>query len=141
MTRRGRDVLLDTGPLVALFDQGDQWHSACVEAWDALGPRCVTTEAVVTEATYMVGRGGGSPALVLEFLLAAGVEILGLEAEGHRRAAALLRKYRDIPMDYADATLVIAAEWLGSSEVFTLDRRGFRSYRKGRGAAFTVVPS
>jgi hypothetical protein len=140
VTRARRDVLLDTGPLVALLDKSDPWHPLCAEAWGELGARCVTTEAVVTEATHLVGRGGGPPALVLEFLLAVEVSILGLDTQGHRRAALLMRQYQDTPMDYADATLVIAAEWLEAGRVFTLDRRGFRTYRRSRGAAFTLLP-
>lgn len=136
-----RDVLLDTGPLVALLDRGDPWHEPCADAWGELGVRCVTTEAVVTEATHLVGRGSGPPALVLEFVLAAKVPILGLDTEGHRRAALLMHQYQDTPMDYADATLVIAAEWLRANRVFTLDRRGFRTYRVSRRAAFRLHPA
>lgn len=140
MTPGGRDTLLDTGPLVAVLDGNDQRHSVCAEAWDSFAARCVTTEAVITEATHLVARGGGAPELVLELLLAGDVPILGLDTEGHRSAALLMRRYRDTPMDYADATLVLVAEWLGAARVFTLDRRGFRTYRRARGTAFALVP-
>lgn len=133
-------LLLDTGPLVALLDRRDQWHQACVDAWSSLGDQCATTEAVVTEATHLVSRGGGPPALLLEFLLAAEVPILGLEPEGHRLAARLMRKYEDTPMDYADATLIVAGAWLQTDRVFTLDRRGFKTYRTHAGSRFQVVP-
>jgi hypothetical protein len=52
-----------------------------------------------------------------------------------------MRQYDDTPMDYADATLLVAAEWLAASRVFTLDRRGFRTYRLPGERAFSLLPS
>lgn len=141
MTAGRRDILLDTGPLVALLDRGDAAHQRCVPTWEEVGSRCVTTEAVVTEATHLVSRGGGPPGVVLEFLLAAEVPILGLDVDGHRLAARLMRQYQDIPMDYADATLVVAAEWLKTRSAFTLDRRGFNAYRLTHDRTFTLLPA
>lgn len=141
MSRLGRRTLLfDTGALVALLDRNDPWHRVSTRHWPDLAPRCVTTEAVVTEATHLVGRGGGAPSVVVEFLLDLEVPILGLDEEGHRLAAGLMRRYRDTPMDYADATLVVAATWLKTSLVFTLDRRGFTTYRTVSGDPFMVLP-
>jgi predicted nucleic acid-binding protein len=54
-------------------------------------------------------------------------------------AAALMKKYADTPMDFADATLVRAAEQLGIVEVLTLDRRGFSTYRMSKGRGFRLV--
>jgi predicted nucleic acid-binding protein len=136
----GRDVLLDTGPLVAVLDARDQWHARCVAAWPDVIDRCLTTEAVVTEASHLVVRGGGGAELPLEFLLAAGIPILGLEVGGQRRAAVLMKRYADVPMDYADATLVALAEALHISRVFSTDRRGFTAYRRQRQGTFTLVP-
>ena len=56
------------------------------------------------------------------------------------RVAALMEKYRDVPMDYADATLVALGEEIGSDAVFTLDRRGFSTYRLNQRKAFQIVP-
>lgn len=141
MTSGRRDLLLDTGPLVAVLDRGDAAHQRCVRTWEEVGSRCVTTEAVVTEATHLVCQGGGPPGIVLELLLAAEVPILGLDVAGHRLAARLMRQYQDTPMDYADATLVVAAEWLKTRSAFTLDRRGFRTYRLSPDRAFTILPA
>ena len=135
-----RDVLLDTGPIVATLNAGDQWHARCVGLWDTFLDRCLTTEAVVTEACHLVGRGRASAALPLEFLLAAGVPILGLEVGLQRQAAKLMNRYAQVPMDYADAGLVALADALDVTSVFTTDRRGFGTYRRARGAAFEIVP-
>ena len=135
-----RDVLLDTGPIVATLDRGDQWHLSCAAAWETVLDRCVTTEAVVTEACYLVQRGGATAALPLEFLLAAEVPILSLEPGLHRHAARLMNRYADLPMDYADASLVALADALDLGTVVTTDRRGFSAYRRSRGAGFEILP-
>ncbi|MFN2564378.1 MAG: type II toxin-antitoxin system VapC family toxin [Gemmatimonadaceae bacterium] len=135
-----RDVLLDTGPLVAVLDARDQWHARCAAAWPAAITRCLTTEAVVTEACHLVLRGGGPAHAPLDFLLAAGIPILGLEAGGHRRAASLMSRYAALPMDFADASLVALGEAMRIATVFTTDRRGFSAYRPPRGERFTLLP-
>ncbi|MFQ5702730.1 MAG: type II toxin-antitoxin system VapC family toxin [Gemmatimonadales bacterium] len=135
-----RDVLLDTGPLIAALDRSDQWHLACVDAWPDLVDRCVTTEAVVTEASHLVQRGGASAGLPLEFLLAARIPILGLELHLHRQAARLMTHYADLSMDYADATLVVLAQALQIATAFTTDRKGFAVYRAAHNREFDIVP-
>lgn len=134
-----RDVLLDTGPLVAALDAGDQWHEVTVAHWPELVARCLTTEAVLTEATHLIQRGGRA-ALPLEFVLTAEIPVIGLETSGLRRALSLMEQYARVPMDYADATLVAVAEGLGLTTVFTTDRRGFRAYRPPRGRRFAILP-
>lgn len=135
-----RDVLLDTGPLVAVLDGADQWHARCAAVWHELADRCLTTEAVVTEASHLVARGGAPAALALEFLLSVGVPIITLEPSGHEHAVRLMNRYGNVPMDYADATLVVVADALKLNAVLTTDRRGFRSYRRSGGAMFVLTP-
>lgn len=140
ITRR-RDVLLDTGPIVATLDARDQWHRDCAGEMERLADRCITTEAVVTEACHMVARGGARGALVIEFLLAAEIPVLGLELPALREAARLMDRYADVPMDFADASLVVLSHALSIPDAFTIDRRGFRAYRAVRGADFRLHPS
>ena len=136
-----RDVLLDTGPLVAALDPNDQWHSRCVDAWPELIARCVTCEAVITEASHLVMRGRGRASAPLEFVLEAGIPVVPLDRNAQRRVLLLMERYRDVPMDYADAALVAISEALRITTVFTLDRRGFRTYAPRRGASFVVHPA
>jgi predicted nucleic acid-binding protein len=135
-----RDVLLDTGPLVAVLDARDQWHARCVAVWPAVIGRCLTAEAVVTEACHLTLRGGGTAHAPLDFLLGAEIPILGLETGGHRRVASLMRRYATLPMDFADASLVALSEALEIATLFTTDRRGFSTYRPARGARFALLP-
>jgi len=100
----------------------------------------VTTEAVVTEATHLLGRGAALPVRALEFVLAAEIPVVHLPVPALRQVASLMGKYADVPMDFADATLVAVGDALGLSRVFTTDRRGFAAYRGARGLAFTLLP-
>ena len=134
-----RDILLDTGPLVAVLDSADQGHRDCVELWYELADRCLTTEAVVTEATHLVGRAGPA-SLPLELLLAARIPVVALEHAGHEHAVRLMRRYAELPMDYADASLIVVADALQLETVFTLDRKGFETYRRGNKSTFLVLP-
>lgn len=102
--------------------------------------RCLTTQAVVTEACHLMARGRASAALPVEFLLAAEIPIIGLDLQQHQHVAHILRRYADEPMDYADATLVVLADSLRLETVFTLDRRGFAVYRRANGVGFQILP-
>jgi predicted nucleic acid-binding protein len=92
-----------------------------------LASRCVTTEAVVTEACYMVARGGARAALVIEFLLEAQIPVLELDGEMLRHAAQLMDRYANIPMDYADAALVTIADGLDLTTARTIDRHELKA--------------
>lgn len=125
---------------MAVLDAADAAHRSCLAIWPEVIERCLTTEAVVTEATHHMARGGGPAHLPLDFLLAAGIPILGLETRGQHRAAALMERYANVPMDYADAALVALAEVFRISQVFTLDRRGFATYRWQGVGTFALLP-
>ena len=73
-------------------------------------------------------------------LLAAEVKIVSQTSDTLKRAMVLMEKYRDVPMDYADATLVVQAENEGVADIFTLDRRGFEVYRFNGKHRFNMVP-
>lgn len=133
-------VLVDTGPLVALFDPSDQDHEPCERVLAGLEEsRLLTTIAVITEATYLLGFSIKAQCSLLSFICANALEIEPLGPSDLERAAVLMTKYADLPMDFADATLVVLAERLGTTRIFTLDRRDFGTYRVKR-RAFRLVP-
>jgi predicted nucleic acid-binding protein len=135
-------ILTDTGPLVALLNSNDPNHLACAGAAKTLpsGP-LTTTWPCYTEAMYLLHRAGGYAGQeALWRLMEAGRLVLHEPSEAEvKRAAELMRKYQDLPMDFADASLVAAAERLGARRVFTLDR-DFYVYRLADGSAVEVVP-
>jgi predicted nucleic acid-binding protein len=129
----GAGVLVDTGPLVALFDPSDAQHAICTAQLARLErQRLVTSLAVVTEATYLLEFSTRAQRALLEFIVKGAVEIATFDAGAIERASELMSKYEDLPMDVADATLVVLAETLGTTSIFTLDRRDFGVYRIGR---------
>jgi len=100
----------------------------------------VTTSAVITEAFHLVRRYPRGPERVLEFLKASETTVLECcQPDDLRGAVSLMTKYADTPMDFADATLVLLADKLGQSDICTLDRRGFRTYRTPKGKRFNLV--
>ena len=133
-------ILLDTGPLVALFDPNDQAHDACVYRFAGLQDAALrTTMPVLTEAFHFLTSRRGRPE-PLRRLIADGQIVVrfGDDAE-LLRAFELQEQYADLPMDFADASLVAAAETLDTTRVFTLDRRDFTTYRIRRGHRLVPV--
>ena len=136
----GVPVLVDTGPLVALFDPSDRDHEACTDALARLGrSRLLTTLAVVTETTYLLAFSGQAQRAILQFVGSGAIELADLNAAQLGRAAALMEQYEDLPMDFADATLIVIAESERTQTVFTLDRRHFSIYKAGR-KPFRLLP-
>ncbi|HEY3130643.1 MAG TPA: PIN domain-containing protein [Acidobacteriota bacterium] len=134
------ELLLDTGALVSLLDRSQSYHRECVGVLDDWEGSLVSTEAVLTEATHLLGRVPGGRRACVEFVLAGGVVLVPSTLASLRRVRDLLETYSDLPMDYADATLVVLAEDLSTNLIFTTDRRDFEIYRiKGR-KRFHVVP-
>lgn len=135
-----REILLDTGPFVALLDRSEQRHPDCMAFFREVSGRFVTTEPVLTEVVYLLGPSFAMQRPALEFLLKGGAEVVSQTQDSLRRAMQLMEKYQDVPMDFADATLVALAEERRTSEIFTLDRRGFTIYRIHSRKAFTIYP-
>jgi hypothetical protein len=126
-------TLLDTGPLVGLFDPRDPSHAACRRALQRLRGPLLVTVPVLTEAFHFLSPRSRGSAALRTFLLSGAVEPRFLDAAGMARALALMERYADAPMDFADASLVVAAEGSGTRRVLTLDRRHFATYRVTRG--------
>ena len=134
-------VLVDTGPLVALLDRSDPYHLTCQETLSSLDDSLVTVWPVVTEAMYMLRSYWQAQDALWEMIDTAAVEILVLGKNDVARMRELMRKYRDLPMDLADAALVRVAERERLRRIFTLDRRDFQIYRPSRLGRFAVLPS
>jgi len=88
---------------------------------------------------YLLNFSAGAQDALLEMVERGALRVLPIEESDISRIRALIRKYRDLPMDLADATLVRVAEREGIQQVFTLDRRDFTTYRVGR-RAFAIIP-
>ena len=136
-------ILVDTGPLIALFDPKDGQHQRCVKALKGLREPIRTTVPVLTAAFHMLGPGSAGSDRLREFVLKRGLSVWWFDHAALSRAFELMDMYSDHPMDLADASLLVAAEALGTRKVFTIDRNDFQAYRVRRGHrhyAVEIVP-
>jgi hypothetical protein len=124
-------VIADTGFWIALADRRDAFHETAKEAYAALREPLVTTWPVVTEACHFFLARFGTSAQIkfLDTYTEGAFEIFELEPNGVRRIPALMKRYADLPMDLADASLVILAEHLGHGRILSTDQRDFHTYR------------
>ena len=132
-------ILVDAGPLVAVIDASDRHHVACAAALKKLQPPLVTVWPAIVEAMYLLEDFRAQDAL-WQMILRGVLVIEPLDVRDLGRARDLMAKYRDLPMDLADAALVALAERLSCRTVFTLDRRGFRVYRPKGVKIFEIIP-
>lgn len=126
-------ILVDTGPLVALFDPQDGQHVRCVATLKEIREPIITTMPVLTEAFHMLSPASIGADRLREFIENGGLSVWFFDRPALTRAFELMELYADHPMDLADASLVTAAEALGTRRVFTIDRNDFETYRVRRG--------
>ncbi len=132
--------LLDTGPMVAYLDGKDPSHSEVADCLDGFSGRLATTSAVVTEAMHLVAADSRGPRLLADWVSSSGAEVYDLSGPTElQQAVELMERYANLPMDFADATLLLLAEELGAHDLVTLDRRGFAAYRTPDGQPMTLV--
>jgi len=134
-----RGVLVDAGPLVALLDQADPEHEACVATLRTLRDSLITVWPAFTEAMYLLGRSWRGQKALWSRLETQALALAPLDETDAPRMRELMEKYRDLPMDLADAALVRVAERESMTRIFTLDRRHFSIYRPGRRRRFSIV--
>ena len=133
-------MLVDAGPLVSLLDRGDAAHEACVAVLRKLRAPLVTVWPAFTEAMYLLGGSWPAQKALWSRLETEALALAPLDETDAPRMRELMEKYRDLPMDLADAALVRVAERESLTEIFTLDRRHFSLYRPGRRRRFSIVP-
>jgi len=105
-------ILIDTGPIIALFEPFDSQHKRCVDVLRQIREPLYTTVPVLTEAFYMLGPGSQGADALRAFIVKSGLSIWFLDNVSMIHAFELMEKYADHPMDLADASLIVAAESL-----------------------------
>lgn len=124
-------ISADTGFWVALLDCRDNLHQKVRSYASGLNEPLITTVPVVTEVCYLLQTRCGAK-YSAEFLLAQvdGLfKVFNISETEFPRMAALMRKYVNLPMDLADASLILLAEFLGHGRIVSTDRRDFQAYR------------
>ena len=133
-------ILIDAGPLVALIHADDRHHARCKEALKTIREPLGTVWPAITEAMYLLGFSSDAQDALWRLLDGDAVKILLLDASDLSRMRKLMQKYRDLPMDLADAALVHVAEREKISRIFTIDRTDFELYRPRGIRRFAILP-
>ncbi|MDZ7965438.1 MAG: PIN domain-containing protein [Nostoc sp. DedSLP03] len=124
-------IVVDTGFWLALIDKKDTYQEKAKQALKQYNEPLITTWCVVTETCYLLltCKGIDTEIIFLNSLQQELFTIFNLELHHTPRIIELMKKYADLPMDLADASLVILAEHLGHGRIFSVDQRDFNTYR------------
>lgn len=133
--------LIDTGALLALLDRDDKWHLACVAAFERVRLPLATTAAVLTELFDLLGSGARDQQAAWRLLRSGAVTVVGIDDADLPALQTLMDKYRERPMDFADATLVHLGSELGLADILTIDHDDFETYRMSGRRKFRIVPA
>lgn len=132
--------VIDTGALVAILDASERRHQPCLEALARHMP-LLTTEAVLTELFHFVQERSLSLDAAWRFVRSGAIELEPMSDASLPELHALMAKYSDRPMDFADATLVHLAAYKGLNTILTIDHDDFETYRLPGRKKFTILPS
>ena len=135
-----RGWLVDTGPLVAFFDESDMDHNRVLPVFQTPPAVLWTTVPVITETMHFMRRSPDARSALLDFLRKTKMRIESCSTlEEMELCVALMANYPNLPMDFADASLVLLAEKVSVFDIVTIDERGFRAYRTRNRRAFHLV--
>ena len=135
-----KKILIDSGPLIALFDSSDKYHQEAVNFIKTNKYPLVTTLASITETLHLLDFNRNAQIDFLEWVHRGAVEIHNIENSDFKRLKELTKKYSDLPMDFADSCLVYLAEKLNLNTVATIDR-DFTIYRIPGRRKFKIILS
>src|SRR5581483_1494559 len=135
------DALVDAGAILSLLDRTDRWHGVCVDAFQQLRLPLITSEAVLTELFHLVGDSRHEMETAWNFLRSGAIRLAVIDDSELPDIHALMSRYSDRPMDFADATLVYLARREGVSTVFTVDHADFNTYRIEGRRRFRIFPA
>ena len=127
-----KKILIDSGPLIALFDASDDYHNSAIEFIKNNKLPLVTTIASITETLHLLDFNRNAQIDFFGWIKNGAVEIHHIDISDFGRIRQLTEKYLDLPMDFADSCLVLLAERLNINTVVTIDK-DFTIYRiKGK---------
>ena len=134
-----KSILVDAGPLIALFDRDDKYHAIVISFLHKYKGRFITTWAVITEVSHMLSFSADVQIAFLEWLRRDALDIVSLEKNHLHRIIELSKKYSDVPMDLADSSLLVVSEMSGIKEIMTIDSDYYIYRIKGNKALKNVL--
>lgn len=133
-------VLTDTGPLVAILSPNDQYHEVCLQTVRSLRGPLLTCWPVIAETAWLLQKNPLSFERLLRSISDGALEILPVTGNEALAIAEVMKRYRSLRAQFADAMLVYLATRENIETIFTLDRRDFLVYRSARKPAFELIP-
>ena len=133
-------ALIDTGAILAILDRRDRWHQKCTTAFRQMRLPLLTSQTVVTELFHLTGDDRNEMEAAWKFLQSGAVVIASTDNSEMPALHALMSKYWDRPMDFADATLVHLAKRESLFTILTVDVADFTTYRIEGKRKFRVLP-
>lgn len=133
-------ILIDAGPLIAVLHRDDRNHERCVATLQSLREPVGTTWPVLSEAMHLLRFSWEAQDALWDLIATEALRLIPIDTTDVPRMRHLMQKYRDLPMDLADAALVRVAEREGMRRVFTIDRRDFALYRPAKIGRFDIIP-
>jgi uncharacterized protein len=136
-------ILADTGFFVALANRNDTFHVQAQQQLKILTEPLITTYPVIIETSYLLYERSGQVAQFkfLQQLTTDSIQIFNFQRNHLERAIQLMQQYADLPMDLADASLVVLAEESKEKRILTTDIRDFSIYRYLENQSFTCLLS
>ncbi|HRG46049.1 MAG TPA: PIN domain-containing protein [Leptospiraceae bacterium] len=126
--------LIDSGPLYALYDKSDSYHERIVDFMRSYKGFLYTSDFVIAEVSHLLRRSVRAQIVFWEFISAGGLHVMEFKKEYYSRILELAKKYRDLPMDLADGSLLVLAEEHSIPNIITIDG-DYKVYRtKGKKA-------
>lgn len=132
-------IIVDAGPLIALFRKRDRHHSRVKRFLSTNRAKLVSTLPVITEVCHFLNTDG--KIALLTWIGRGGLSLQAVGTDDLPEVRTLIERYADREMDFADATLVWLAELINTLDVMTVDRQDFLVYRSRGGEAFNLVLS
>lgn len=134
------NVLIDTGPLYALFDKGDQYYRWAKQSIGSLKKPLITCEPVLTEAIFLMLRSGINPGPLFEFIERGDLKVNRVFSgeQNQKQIRELIHSYSRLPCSFADACLVCMVDDARNARIFTIDS-DFNIYRDQKGEPLPLI--
>lgn len=116
-----QNTLIDAGPLIALFDKDDSFHSRVLNFLENYSGHLISSCPVITEVTHMLSFNVHVQVDFLEWIHRGAIQLCNIDDIHMQRIIDLTKKYSDVPMDLADSSLVVLSELLDIHDIITID--------------------
>jgi uncharacterized protein len=133
-----RSILIDAGPMIALFDRDDLYHTTVLDFLKNYDGRLISTWPVITEAAHILDFNVQTQLDFFEWIELGGLTLFDIHPVHLKEISRLTKKYSDLPSDLADITLIIIAQEMNLREILTLDS-DFMMYHTKNGGHFRRV--